>query len=255
MNIVVEYIKYRWNAKKRHGIHSPFIYDLSDKCASIEFPNILKKQRSKIIEPIRQSNANINVTDLGAGSLKMSPTRPVRKILQYSSSNGKWGEVLYKLCRHYQPQNILELGTSLGIGTWHMSQGSPTACITSLEGCPETYATMKIHLAPHFNEDVNFILSSFDSFLDKDQKHPFDFIFIDGHHDGEALTSYIKKLLPFSHDKTLFVLDDIRWSKSMIDAWNRLQSDESFHVSIDLFRMGILIKRSSQEKEHFTLKI
>jgi hypothetical protein len=32
LHALTEYIKYRWKAKSRHGIHSPFVYQLIDKC-------------------------------------------------------------------------------------------------------------------------------------------------------------------------------------------------------------------------------
>lgn len=255
MNILTEYIKYRWNAKKRHGIHSPFVYELSDRCNSIALPHDQKQQLSMIIKSIDQSTDSITVTDLGAGSLRMSDVRPVRKALQHSSSKGTCGEVLYKLCKHYKPKNILELGTSLGIGTWHMNRGNPAANLISVEGCPQTLAAMQTYVSPYLNENVHVILSSFDSFLETSLTQSIDFIFIDGHHDGQALVRYIRKLLPFSHDETIFVLDDIRWSNSMYDAWKKLIKDDTFHVSIDLFRMGLLIQKPTQEKEHFILRL
>ncbi len=35
MNRFIEIIKYTWKAKGRHGIHSPFVYDLLDNCFKI----------------------------------------------------------------------------------------------------------------------------------------------------------------------------------------------------------------------------
>lgn len=35
MNRFIEIIKYTWKAKGRHGIHSPFVYDLMDICFKI----------------------------------------------------------------------------------------------------------------------------------------------------------------------------------------------------------------------------
>jgi predicted O-methyltransferase YrrM len=255
VNIVTEYIKYRWNAKKRHGIHSPFVYEFSDRCLAVALPQEMKEERSSILRDIKKSKDILTVTDLGAGSLKMKKTRSVKSILKHSSSKGKWGELLYKVCSYYQPKNILEFGTSLGIGTWHLHQGNTTGQLISIEGCPETHAAMRKWTSPFLNSNVHLICSSFSTYLERIEPIKFDLIFIDGHHDGRALLSYMQELMAYSHDETLFILDDIRWSSSMHEAWLKLQDDENFHVSIDLFRMGILVKRSSQEKEHFILKI
>jgi hypothetical protein len=35
VNRFIEIIKYTWKAKGRHGIHSPFVYDLLDNCFKI----------------------------------------------------------------------------------------------------------------------------------------------------------------------------------------------------------------------------
>jgi predicted O-methyltransferase YrrM len=256
VNIVTEYIKYRWNAKKRHGIHSPFVYEFSDACLSLNVPKELKNIRKNLFETIRNSNKQIQVTDLGAGSMKMNRSRTVKDILKYGSSKGKWGELLYRISAFYQPRSILELGTSLGIGTWHMHYGASAANITSVEGCPETYGAMRFFTGVHLNNNnVELIQSSFNFYIDQLSSQKFDLIFIDGHHDGEALQSYMERLVPFSHDETIFLLDDIRWSNSMFQTWNKLKDSTNFHVSIDLFRMGILVRRPSQEKEHFILKL
>jgi predicted O-methyltransferase YrrM len=255
VNIVTEYIKYRWNAKKRHGIHSPYIYEFSDACLTLELPKEIIQQRNNLMNKIRRSSKVIHVTDLGAGSIKMDKIRSVKKILRYSSSKGKWGELLFKISAYYQPKQILEMGTSLGIGTLHLHKGATSAQLTTIEGCPETSSAMRYFTGHYLSEHVELIQSSFDTYIENLTNQTFDLIFIDGHHDGDALQRYIEQLLPFSHDNTFFLLDDIRWSDSMLNAWNRLKEDPNFHVTIDLFRMGIIVKRSSQEKEHFILKL
>ncbi len=77
---------------------------------------------------------------------------------------------------------------------------------------------------------------------------------MDGHHDGKATLDYMRKLESHSHNDTIFLLDDIRWSDDMFEAWNILLNSEKYNVSIDLFRMGILIPRKQQVKEHFILR-
>ena len=87
----------------------------------------------------------------------------------------------------------------------------------------------------------------------KNNNIKFDLIFIDGHHDGKALLQYLETLSPFIHDETIILVDDIRWSDSMFTAWKKLRTDEHFHLTIDLFRCGILMKRSHQQKEDFVV--
>jgi predicted O-methyltransferase YrrM len=101
--------------------------------------------------------------------------------------------------------------------------------------------------------NVNIVTSDFSSFLSENTTY-FDLIFIDGHHDGNALIAYIAQLKPFLTEESVLILDDIRWSASMYKAWEELKKDPFFHLSIDLFRCGMLAKRSHQQREHFMLR-
>jgi hypothetical protein len=56
------------------------------------------------------------------------------------------------------------------------------------------------------------------------------------------------------HDSTIILIDDIRWSKDMFDAWNKIIKMEQYHLSLDLFKFGIILKKHSKEKEHFIIR-
>jgi len=254
VNKVVEYIKYKWNAKGRHGIHSPFIYDIVDKMLSVELAKNDEKQLVDLFSSYQHNSDIISIKDFGAGSKKLGAERKINQIFKTSSSKGKFGLLLYQLANYFKPENILEFGTSLGVGTFHFHLGNKTSKITTVEACPETYKFTSQFIKNKVS-NVEFINSTFNDFLKNENNIKYDLIFVDGHHDGEALIHYMKELKSLSHNDTIFVLDDIRWSDSMFEAWNILKSSSDFHVSIDFFRMGILIPRKQQEKEHFILKI
>lgn len=253
MFLPLEYIKYRWNAKGRHGIHSPFVYAFVDKCLRQKNENESRTILSELFDQLRKNHKTIVIQDFGAGSKKLGNERKISAIFAQSSSKGKYGALLYRLAKFYAPKNILEFGTSLGVGTTYLSLGSPTAHITTVEACENTRKVALQHL--HARQQVESVHSTFDDYLSTlTPELQFDLIFIDGHHDGKALLNYLERLQAHSHDETIFVLDDIRWSDSMKSAWESIVNDERFHLSLDLFRVGIVMKRSHQEKERFVMR-
>ena len=252
MNIVLEYIKYRLNAKYLHGVHSPFVYDFMKNAMGI---NIKEQHQKEILQCISNVNSNkkeIIVQDYGAKSKKLKGKRSVREIFKTSSSYGKNALLLYRISNYFKPKRILELGTSIGIGSLHLHLGYPSAHITSVEGCQETFNLAKQNLE---STNIELMNSTFYDYIKSLNEESFDLIFIDGHHDGEALKYYLKLLSDYIHNDTIIVLDDIRWSKSMFNAWNKIKLEKKYHLSMDFFRMGVLMKRPQQEKEHFILKL
>jgi len=252
MNIVLEYIKYRLNAKYLHGVHSPFVYDFMKNAMGI---NIKEQHQKEILQCISNVNSNkkeIIVQDYGAKSKKLKGKRSVKEIFKTSSSYGKSALLLYRISNYFKPKRILELGTSIGIGSLHLHLGYPSAHITSVEGCQETFNLAKQNLE---STNIELINSTFYDYIKSINEESFDLIFIDGHHDGEALKYYLKLLSDYIHNDTVIVLDDIRWSNSMFNAWNRIKLEKKYHLSMDFFRMGVLMKRPQQEKEHFILKL
>ncbi|NVK64322.1 MAG: class I SAM-dependent methyltransferase [Flavobacteriales bacterium] len=253
MFLPLEYIKYRWNAKGRHGIHSPFVYDFTDNCLRIQLSKADKDELSKRFRALARDQREIEIQDFGAGSKKLGNTRKISLIFRMSSSRGKYGELLYRLSKHYAPDSILELGTSLGIGSTYLNLGNTESILTTVEACKNTRSIAQESLSKKKN--IESVLSTFSDFIAHLPKEKqFDLIFIDGHHDGAALLEYLDQLQAHAHDETLFILDDIRWSNSMVSAWEKIVADSRFHLSMDLFRVGIVARRSHQQKEHFVIR-
>ena len=251
MNIFVEYIKYRWNARTLHGIHSPFIFDFMEKASKLR-PNVRDEMVIKnFVFKQRRNRKKLEIKDYGAKSKKLDQYRSIDQIFKTSSSFGKNGILLFRICMHFKPQNILELGTSIGMGSLYMHLANPKSRLISIEGCPETHSIAKDNLKTYPIELIN---NTFKNAIQTFSEEKFDLVFIDGHHNGKALIEYMDALMQYTHDNTIFVLDDIRWSHSMLDSWNKLSRAKTYHLSLDFFRMGVLIRRPQQMKENFILR-
>lgn len=255
MNFVSEYIKYLVNAKGRHGIHSPFVYDLVDCCLQIQPEADFSRDLQSLKKKLSKDRTEIEIEDAGAGSKTLGTRRRINDIYRTASSKGVYADLLYQLSNHYRPKRMLEFGTSLGIGTICLAAGNPTGSVVSVDACGETHKLAQTNISAFRLSNVRLINATFSAFLEAHRAEDFDLIFIDGHHQGDALKKYVRQLLPFSNENTIFVLDDIRWSKDMLDAWNELKESADFHVTLDLFRMGVLIRRPQQVKEHFVVKL
>ena len=252
MHLIREYINYIRKAQGRHQIHSPFVYDFVDQCIQLDFPKEIREQINELKKSLRNNHSQIKIQDFGAGSKKMGENRTISSIYKNASCKGTYAKLLFQLSKHYQPNNILELGTNLGIGTYHLHLGNPNALLTTIDGCYETQSVSKSYLT---NTNIRYITSTFDSAIDQLPDQLFDLIYIDGDHRGNSLENYLLKLEKFSHNETIFIVDDIRWSNDMFTSWKKIKSLKDYHLTLDLFKMGILIKKKGKEKEHFIIRL
>lgn len=245
------YLQYKKRAVNAYKIHSPFVFEF--------YNEIIKKVSSvddKDIEAIRKklirTNKEIKITDLGQGSRKNnSQVRKVSELAKVQGISAKYGRLLARIVQHYQIQNCLELGTSLGIGSSYLANYAKE--VYTIEGCENIQAEAKIALS-HLN-NIQFFLGSFEEHLEPIlQKNDFGLVYIDGNHGYEPTLNYFEQILKVVKDDTFIVFDDINWSEGMQNAWKEICANQNIHVSLEFFRMGIVLKRPGQAKEHFVLK-
>jgi predicted O-methyltransferase YrrM len=198
----------------------------------------------------------IEITDLGAGStVNSSNRRKVADIAKNSAKGGKWGELLFRLARHFQPETMIELGTSLGIGALYQSLGNPTGNLTTFEGCQNTAAIAREQFAKA-NLNPTIVKGNFDDTLQPylDSIEKLDWAFIDGNHQKEPTIKYFNQCMEKCHNDSVLLFDDIYWSKGMAEAWQNIQADERVTVTLDLFQVGIVFLRKQQPKQDFVIR-
>lgn len=260
-HIIKSYLKFLLNSKNEHGVHSPFVFDLVTKCFydTKNYPeySILKAYRKSLL-----ANKNIiEVTDFGAGSrVFISNQRRVSDIAKNAGISPKRAKLLFRMVRYFQPESILEIGTSLGLATSAMSLGNPSrkfgTKIITLEGCPNTSNQCQLHLKKYNIENVECINTEFSSYLETATGNcDWKLILFDGNHSKSATLHYFELLVPTISNDSVWIFDDIHWSKGMEQAWEFIKNHPKVTVTIDTFQWGIVFFRKEQAKEHFTIRV
>ncbi|MBC3757736.1 class I SAM-dependent methyltransferase [Hyunsoonleella sp. SJ7] len=253
---LIQYIKFLIKSTNQHGVHSPFVFDLVTRCFydKKEYPSYGSLARYKA--SLLRTDAYIKVHDLGPGSKKMKqPERHVSKIVKTSGTPVKRAKLLFRLSQYFNPNHILELGTSLGISTHAMAMGQPNAKITTVEGCPNLHGFSKDFLKRELSNEVKFINEDFNNAVESLATKKFDLIFFDGNHQKEATLRYFETLLPTAHNDSVFIFDDIYWSRGMTEAWEIIKQHPKVTVTIDTFYWGFVFFRTEQAKEHFRIRL
>ncbi|KFC57994.1 O-methyltransferase [Flavobacterium gilvum] len=241
-------------------MHSPFVFNLLTKCFydkdfKAEY-EILKKYRNSFL----QNKNTIEVKDFGAGSkVFKSNTRAINEIAKNAGISTKRAQLLFRITQYLKPSNILEIGTSLGLATSALSLGNPKASITTLEGCPNTLNQCQLQLRKFNINNINFINCEFSNYLSKqqttnDKQQTFELIYFDGNHSKKATLEYFELLLPTRSNDTVWIFDDIHWSKEMEEAWEIIIKHPKVTVSIDTYQWGLVFFRYEQPKQHFVIR-
>jgi len=255
MNIihrVISFLHYLWRAKTIFYIHSPFVYQF--------YKTILTHQDKKTTTIIAEkrklialSNNQLLIKDFGTG---INRQMTVGELASKVAIRPKYGQVLYQLTSIYQPKTILEIGTSIGISSSYLALGNKNGSVHCLEG-----SEAPLQLAKEMHQlfaltNTTYYLGDFSTTLpDLIQRlKVVDLVFFDGNHTREATLEYFNRCMDKVSPNSIFVFDDIYWSKDMTAAWNEIKKDSRVKLTIDLYQLGICFFMTDKiAKEDFTL--
>jgi predicted O-methyltransferase YrrM len=258
--LLKKYIRYYATASngQGHGMHSPFVFDfilhvLNNKKGYVPPPNI-EALRKRLL----QDKTLLTIEDLGAGSrVQAASQKTIRQIARTAVKGEKYGKLLYRVVQHYNPRIIIELGTSLGISTAYMAAAKKEAAVYTIEGSP----VIQQRAAANFKDlQLSYIKSlpgAFDAVLPQvlDAVDHVDLAYVDGNHRLQPTLRYFEQLLQKKTADSIFIFDDIHWSKEMEEAWCVIRQHPDVTCSIDLFFLGFVFFRPEfKAKQHFCIR-
>jgi predicted O-methyltransferase YrrM len=255
-----KYFNYYLHASnsKGHGMHSPFVFDfilhvLNNK-SNYRPPPEIEQLREQLLADKRI----IEMEEMGAGSRTHSSNqRTVGQIARSALKSKKLAQVLFRLVQHYQPQTIVELGTSLGITTSYFSKANPESSITTIEGSGAVASITKENFQKLSCNNIQLLRGNFDNMLPSviSQSASIDLAYVDGNHRYHPTMNYFHQLLSKTQNQTILVFDDIHWSGEMEKAWEEIKSHPSVQYTIDIFFLGFVFFREEfKVRQNFAIR-
>lgn len=251
------YLLFLFRSTNQHGIHSPFVYTFVTKCLyaknDISGWSHFLTNRQLLLSNKQQ----IEVQDFGAGStIFKSNLRQISDIARIAGISKKRGKLLSKIVSYFSSNDILEIGTSLGVSTVALSIGNKDGKVTSLEGCANTASIAENQFKKLGISNIELIVAPFDVSLKKVVSNKaFDLVYFDGNHTKEATLNYFEVCLETVHNESVFIFDDINWSEEMNACWEKIKEHPKVTVTLDTFFWGIVFFRKEQAIEHFTVRL
>lgn len=186
----------------------------------------------------------------------------VAKVARRATSPEIWTRFFYQLSKTNIVNNVLEIGTNLGVSGQYFIKGlenKENANFITLEGVKGLCEIASSRFETLSSQDRFMVIHGlYDKTLPEllKSKMRFDLVFIDGNHRYEATLNYFEMLKDNLADKAMVIFDDIHWSEGMRKAWREICVQEGIVFSINFFKLGIIVfdpKQSKSTDDHYQL--
>jgi len=242
------YFSYYWHAKKNPTSEVEWIqdwYNLVKRDLPQEAAHVINEYRKALHRDHRAFHQD-------------QQTTTVSKRYTLTSVDLAYGKVLYHTAQYLGAKTFLELGTSLGVSSAYLALAHPSMQGVSIDANPNAIEVATAKFRQHdLLKKVSFYADTFENALPSilANSAPIDICFVDGDHSYHATITNTQYIKPYLSEHAVIILDDIRWSEGMYKAWETLKKDDSFGVTLDLGRIGLLWKTTKiMSREHLILR-
>jgi predicted O-methyltransferase YrrM len=218
-------------------------------------------------ERIDSNDKEMTISDYGAGSQNgKNKSREDEGILKkhvkvkdLPKSDYNNCLLMMKIIRHINPNQVLEMGTSVGISASYQSAAlelNNHGHLITIEGSEDIVSIAEHYFGILGLGNINIRIGTFDEELPSilSEIDNLDMVFVDGHHDGDATVQYYNQIISHLSKGSVIIFDDIHWSEDMHAAWNEIRSSEQISTTIDTGKMGICCVGSA-DGENITLVV
>jgi len=253
-----------WNTGGE-GIHSPRLfylvrYVLSDTAQLYAWNRIEQRRQAMLRAP-----KMLHIVDYGTGKDRdelvmhiaahsVMPRKQVQllaRVLNYMNGNE------YVIARH-RPLHILELGTSLGITTAYLAKVDSRNQVVTFEGSDEIADMAELNWQKMQINTIQLVRGNIEKTLYnyvRTCETTIDMALLDANHTYEATKRYFEWLVPLMDTDGIMVVDDIRYSKEMYQAWTEITKHPKVTATMDLGRMGLVFFFPQIQQKTYFLRV
>jgi predicted O-methyltransferase YrrM len=256
---VWRFVIHRIKSVTEHNVNSTFITDLILQVINVNVEYYAYEAIENLRGQLLKSNKTVSIIDLGAGgnSDRKPVLKKIKDIVHSSAKDSKNAQLLFRLVNHFQPKNIVELGTNLGISTAYLAKGNRKANVITIEGSKNLASIAKDNFKHLKLKNTTQVVGDFDEVLKEvlGDNETLDFVFFDGNHRKAPTLKYFEMCLEKANENTVFVFDDIYWSAEMVEAWEAIKKHKQVTITIDTFYMGLVFFGKEQVEKHFRIRV
>lgn len=222
-------------AGNEHSVHSPFVFDLLTKVIY----NRVEYYSFKKIENLRE---------------ELLDSKKI--IVTHTVESAKYTQLLFRLVNYFQPSQIIEFGTSVGISAAYMASVSSKINVVTIEGQQAVAKIAKENFEKLKLKNIEQIINNSDKALPTllDKYQILDFVHFAGNNCKQATLNHFNQCLEKVNGDSVFLFDNIYCSSEMKETWEEIKNNNRVRVTVDLFFMGIVFFRQEQVKQHFVIK-
>ncbi len=221
---------------------------------------------------VNASTAEIARVDFGAGrpdSARDAATmgdgvrvvETVGEVARNASKSPFWCRFLFALVRGARPVSCIEMGTAVGISASYQAAAlrlNGSGRLLTMEGAPTLAEVARANWRELGLDEIEVAVGRFADTLPSalPARRPLDYVFVDGHHDGDATLAYFEMLLPHLAPRAFVVFDDVAWSDGMRRAWRTIAGDARVARAVDLGAVGVAaIDAARPRARHFSIPL
>ena len=237
-----------------YGIHSPYLFYI----ARTIIPETAKYYCYSEVEQLRHAlltdQTELQIEDYGIGS---DGKRKISEIARLALKSPKEAQLLFRLGNLLKAKTVVELGTSLGLTTAYLALPNKNARVWTFEGSKDLLGIAKQNWKRLGLENIQAIPGNLDETLTREAKNweKIDFAFLDANHRKAATLRYFDILAAHAEENSLFVVDDIRYSREMWEAWKEIETREDVTARMDLGTMGLVFFDKHFPKQTFRIRL